>query len=75
MGYRSPAAVRGMTKKGYKPVSVSNKHDLEKIDPTKQVAVIRSSVGKKKRMEIITEAEKKQIRVMNAYKFKLAGPK
>ena len=71
-GYMSPAAVRGLTGQGMESVLVSNKDDLLKVDPEKQVAVIRSSVGKKKRMEIIAEAEKLKIGMMNAYKFKLS---
>jgi len=37
--------------------------------------VISSDVGKKKKMEIILEAEKMQIKILNAYKFKLPNPK
>jgi len=75
VGYRSPAAVRGLTKQGYKPVLVSNKHDLGKMDREKEAIVISSDVGKKKKMEIILEAEKMQIKILNAYKFKLPNPK
>jgi len=74
-GFRSPPLVRGLTRQGYIPVLVANKNDLVKIDPKKQVAVIRSSVGRKKRMGIISEAEKMNIKVLNAYKYKLAGTK
>jgi large subunit ribosomal protein L32e len=70
-GYMSPAAVRGLTGQGLEAVLVSNRDDVLKMDPKKQAAVIRSAVGKKKRMEIISEAEKRQIRLLNAYKFKL----
>lgn len=75
VGYRSPDEVRNLTRDGYIPVHVSNKADLGKIDPKKEVAVIRSSVGRKKRMEIVTEAEKMKIKVLNAYKFKMPGSK
>lgn len=71
-GYMSPAAVRGLTGQGLEAVLVSNRDDVLKMDPKKQAAVIRSAVGKKKRMEIISEAEKRQIRLLNAYRFKLA---
>jgi large subunit ribosomal protein L32e len=75
IGYSSPASVRGLTKQGYEPVLVSNKSDLEMIDPEKHIAVIRSPVGKKKRMEIIAAAEEKKIKMLNAYKFKLSRTK
>ena len=70
-GYMSPAAVRGLTGQGLEAVLVSNKKDLLKMDPKTQAAVIRSTVGKKKRLEIISEAEKREISLLNAYKFKL----
>ena len=72
-GYGSPKAVRGLTKDGYRRVTVSNKADLQKLDKGKDAAVIASAVGSKKRMEIILEAEKTGVKVLNAYKLKLKG--
>ncbi len=71
IGYCSPKAVKGLTKNGKLPVHVSSIKDLEGIDPKKHAAVIRSAVGKKKRMEIASEAEKKKIELVNAYRYKL----
>ena len=73
VGYMSPPQVRGLTKSGLKPVYVSNIKELSGIDPKTDVAVIRSSVGKRKRSELILEAEKKEIELLNAYKFKPKG--
>ncbi len=56
-GYRSPRAVRGLTKKGLKIVMVSNPGELEKLKPKTEAAVVRSGVGKKKREEIIKKAK------------------
>jgi large subunit ribosomal protein L32e len=71
VGYGSPRGTKGLTRSGYKPVLVSNMSELKRIDPVKEAAVLRSGVGKKKRAEIISEAEKLNIRTLNAYKYKL----
>jgi large subunit ribosomal protein L32e len=75
VGYSSPRAVKGLTAEGKKPVHVSNRADLEKLDPKREVAVIKAGVGKKKRMEIAREAEEKKIEVLNAYRYKLPASK
>lgn len=75
VGHMSPPSVKGLTKQGYDPVLVSNKASLSGIDPAKQAVIIGSSVGKKKRMVIVVEAERMNIKVLNAYKFKLPNPK
>jgi large subunit ribosomal protein L32e len=75
VGHMSPSAVRGLTRQGYEPVLVSNKASLATLDPEKQAVIIGSTVGKKKRSEIVMEAERMKIRVLNAYKFKLPNPK
>lgn len=74
-GFGSPKAVKGMTKQGFIPVHISNVEELRKVDSKKEIAIIRSSVGKKKRMEIVQEAEKLKIKVSNAYRAKLPGSK
>jgi len=75
VGYMAPRDVRGLTKSGYKPVLVSNIADLGKVDPKTDAAVIRSAVGRKKRLEITKEAEKKGLTVLNAYRFKFRNAK
>ncbi len=72
-GYCSPVAARGLSSSGFVEVLVSNPDGIAKIDKEKQAAVISSSVGKKKRMEIIDAAEKAGVRVLNGYKAKLRG--
>ncbi|MCX6814623.1 MAG: 50S ribosomal protein L32e [Candidatus Aenigmarchaeota archaeon] len=65
-GYGSPAALRGLDRQGFLPVRVFNLKDLEKLDPEKEKAVIASTVGRKKRLEILKKAEEKGIAVANA---------
>lgn len=73
IGYRSPEEARGKTKNGFIPRYVSNVSDLKNIDAKNEAIVIRKTVGKKKRMGIILEAEKKNIQTVNAYKFKIGN--
>ncbi|MBN2331129.1 MAG: 50S ribosomal protein L32e [Candidatus Aenigmarchaeota archaeon] len=75
VGHMSPPAVRGLTRQGYEPVLVSNKASLAVLDPCKHAVIIGSAVGKRKRSEIVVEAERMKIKVLNAYKFKLPNPK
>ena len=63
-GYGSPAAVRGLDRLGLKPVVVSNSDQLLKLQKG-EGAVISSSVGAKKRLAIVEQAMKKNIRIIN----------
>ncbi len=66
VGYRAPAAVRGLHPTGLKPVVVSSPSELEKLDPSKHIVYIASGVGLRKRMEIIARAKAKGFKVANA---------
>ena len=62
VGYGSPNEVKHLDQKsGLYPIIVSNKTDLEKIDPKTQGVIISSSVGVRKKLEIIKIAEEKKI--------------
>ncbi len=65
VGYRSPAKVRGLHPTGLKPVVVHSVSELEKLDPTKHLVVIASTVGLRKRLEIMAKAREKGFRVAN----------
>jgi large subunit ribosomal protein L32e len=64
-GYGAPVALRGLHPSGFKEVLVANVNDLQKIDPKKDAARIRGTVGKKKRMDILKAAEEMKIKVLN----------
>ncbi len=66
VGYGSPSAVKGFNKDGYKEVLVYNVEDLAKVDSKEKAAVVASSVGKRKKVEILKEAQSKKIVVANA---------
>lgn len=55
-GYSSPKEVRGMLKNGLMPVVIRNEDEIRAIDAKKECAVIASSVGSKKRIQIAKSA-------------------
>lgn len=67
-GYGSPVSFRYLHPSGFKEVLVYNVEDLERIDPSKQACRIASTVGKKKRIEIMKKTEELKIKVLNPFK-------
>ncbi len=65
VGYGSSRAVRGLHPSGMEEVIVFNVGDLTIIDPETQCARIGGSVGAWKRGQIIDEAKKREIKVLN----------
>lgn len=59
-GFRSPKKVRGLNSKGLKEVLISNIKDFSSVDKN-SVAVISSSVGKKKKLFLVKEGLKNKI--------------
>ncbi len=64
-GYGSAKEVRGLDKTGLMPVWVSALKDIESIDKEKQGIIIKSTVGKKKRVGLINKAKETGIRILN----------
>jgi len=64
-GYRRPKTIRGLHPSGYEEVLVYNAEHLKDIDPKNQAIRIAHIVGKRKRMQILVEARKKKIIVLN----------
>ncbi len=69
-GYMGPKIVRGLHPSGYEEVAVHNLAELVKIDPVTQVARIAHTVGKKKREQIVAEARKVNLRIVNVKEVK-----
>jgi large subunit ribosomal protein L32e len=65
IGYSRPAAVRGLHPSGLKDVLVYRPSDLDKVDASTQVARIAHTVGERKRVIIVEEAKKKNIKILN----------
>jgi len=64
-GYSSPKDVRGLNPSGFKEKLVYKSSDVEKIDPKTHAIVISSTVGRKKRLDIIKSAQLKKIHIVN----------
>ncbi|WP_423792853.1 50S ribosomal protein L32e [Methanocaldococcus indicus] len=65
VGYRAPKAVRGLHPSGLRDVLVHNVKELEALNPETDGARIASTVGKKKKIEIIKRARELGIRILN----------
>jgi large subunit ribosomal protein L32e len=65
IGYSRPKATRGKHPSGLSEVIVHRPKDLEGIDPQKQAARIAHTVGENKRVQILEDAKKANIRVLN----------
>ncbi|MBI4441164.1 hypothetical protein HY639_03280 [Candidatus Woesearchaeota archaeon] len=64
-GYRSPVAVRGLTRHGYVPVVVYTMADLERVNPKTDTVIIGSTVGNRKRALFLAKIIEKNLRVHN----------
>jgi large subunit ribosomal protein L32e len=65
IGYRSPAAVRGLTPSGFRPVVVRTRGELDGLDARRDAAVIARTVGTRRRLVLEEEARRLGIRVLN----------
>ena len=64
-GYGSPKDARYTTRDGFEQVMVSNISELENIDPEKEAALIRSSVGMRNKIEMLKKAVEKKIKIID----------
>jgi large subunit ribosomal protein L32e len=65
VGYKGPRESRGLHPSGYKDILVFNTMDLTKIDPKKDAVRIAHGVGNKKRIDIVAEATRLKIKILN----------
>jgi large subunit ribosomal protein L32e len=64
-GYGSPAGVKGLNRQGFLNVRVFNVSDLSKLNKERESAIIASTVGRRKRLEILKKAEELGIVISN----------
>ena len=60
-GHGSPKEVYGLDKHGLLPVLVKTTADLEKLDPAKESALISGKLGNRKRVELLSLVQEKNI--------------
>jgi large subunit ribosomal protein L32e len=65
VGYKGPKSARGLHPSGFKEVLVHNAQEISGIDPQTEAARIAHRVGKRKRVEIIAEAKKRKVSILN----------
>jgi large subunit ribosomal protein L32e len=65
VGYKGPKAARGLHPSGYKEVLVHNAKELFNIDPKTEAARIAHTVGKRKRVQMLAEAKKLKVFILN----------
>ncbi|MEM0026858.1 MAG: 50S ribosomal protein L32e [Ignisphaera sp.] len=65
IGYGTPSEIKNLHPSGLKPVVVTNVEDLNKLEPSKHIVYIASSVGLKKRLELIKLAKSRGLKVAN----------
>lgn len=66
VGYRSPRVVRGIHPSGLKPVTVSSSKDLDRLDPRVHLLYLDSSMGLKKRLELVKIALERGFKIANS---------
>ena len=64
-GYKGPKDARGLHPSGYREVLVHNAKEISEVDPKSKAARIAHTVGKKKRVQIIAEAKKRKVFILN----------
>lgn len=69
-GYKGAKIVRGLHPSGYEEVLVNNVAEVAAVNPETQAARIAHTVGKRKRVDIIAEARKLNIKLLNAKEVK-----
>jgi hypothetical protein len=65
IGYSKPRATRGLHPSGFRAITVWRPKDLLALDPKLHVGRIAHTVGENKRVQIVDEAKKANIRILN----------
>ncbi len=71
IGFRSPKQVRYQSSSGKEEILIYSPVDLSLIDSNRQVGRIAAKIGRKKREEIVMEAELLNIRILNPISAKI----
>ena len=65
VGYRTDKEIRGKHPSGFDEVMVHNTDDLKELDPETEAARIGSTVGGRKKADILEIADSEDIKVLN----------
>ena len=64
-GWKSPREVRGLDKEGFIPIIVHTINQLNNIDKEAQSIIISSKVGQRKKIDLVKEALKFNLKISN----------
>lgn len=64
-GYKTPSKVRGLSPDGFVPVNVRNNFELKNLNKEIHGVIISGKVGSKKKVELIEEAKKLGLKIIN----------
>lgn len=64
-GYGTPTAIRGLHPSGLRPAVVSGVKELSSLDPSTHIVYVSSSVGLRKKVEIVRKAQEMGFKVAN----------
>jgi large subunit ribosomal protein L32e len=65
VGHRTDKAIRGKHPSGFDEVMVHNTDEMEELDPETEAARIGSTVGGRKKADILEKADSEDIKVLN----------
>lgn len=65
IGYGNPESIKGLHPSGFRELHVSNPNDLDAVDKKTHAVRVSSTVGKRKKTEILKKAKKMKITVLN----------
>lgn len=65
IGFRGPAAVRGLTPSGFRPVLVHTPEEIAQLAPATDAAIIARGVGTRRRLVLEEAARKLGVHVLN----------
>ena len=65
-GYHTPKAVRGLDKYGLRPTLVATIKELGALDPKLHSVILQGTLGARKKLQILDEAQKKKFTILNA---------
>lgn len=65
VGFGTPKEIRGLHPSGLRPVVVHNVRDLENLNPADVIVYVGRTVGRRKKIEILTKAKELGIMVAN----------
>ncbi len=66
IGYGTSRELRGLHPSGLEPVIVHTVRELEDLNPEKHIVVIASTLGLRKRLQVVEAARAKGFRIANA---------